>query len=113
MLHGPSKALRRRVRSRHAAVISRGALGESLSNGPDLQLLFSPREGEIIRLLTADKSCKEVAEVLHLSARTVEHYVDRLKLRFGKRTLHGLVGHVVRVMQPIRSRGLGVGNSPG
>jgi DNA-binding CsgD family transcriptional regulator len=39
-------------------------------------------------------SCKEAADLLHLSARTVEHYVERLKLRFGKRTLHGLLVYI-------------------
>ncbi len=55
---------------------------------------FSPREADILRLLSEDKSCKEVANALNLSVRTVEHYLDRLKLRFGRRTLHGLLAHV-------------------
>jgi len=111
--HESSRAPRRRVRSRHAAAIGRGGLGMSRPHDPQPQPLLSPREGEIIRLLSADKSCKEVAEVLHLSIRTVEHYLDRLKLRFGKRTLHGLVGHVVRVAQHARSGSFTAGNSSG
>ena len=49
------------------------------------------QEREIARLLIADKTYKEIAQTLHLSDRTVGHYVERLKLRFGTATLHGLV----------------------
>ena len=75
---------------------------------PSLQQLLSPREWEIVILLNADKNCKEVAGTLGLSIRTVEHYVDRLKLRFGKRTLHGLVAHIAEI-----TNGRTMGVSPG
>src|SRR3989442_7821507 len=56
----------------------------------DLQRL-APREHDILALLMADRTCREVAAALELSDHTVRHHVDRLKLRFGKATLHGLL----------------------
>jgi DNA-binding CsgD family transcriptional regulator len=52
---------------------------------------LTPRERDIIALLAADHSCGEVASALELSSHTVRHYVERLKLRFRRSTLHGLV----------------------
>ena len=50
-----------------------------------------------IALLTemADRTCREVAAALELSDHTVQRHVERLKLRFGKATLHGLLGLLV------------------
>jgi len=39
----------------------------------------------------ADRTCREVAAAFELSDHTVRHHVERLKLRFGKTTLHGLL----------------------
>jgi GAF domain-containing protein len=52
---------------------------------------LTPRERDIAALLLSDRTCKEVAAALQLSSHTVRHYVERLKLRFGQKTLHGLV----------------------
>jgi len=57
---------------------------------PAAQHHLTPRERDILGLLLADHTCRQIASVLGLSQRTVEHYLDRLKLRFGKVTLHGL-----------------------
>ncbi len=54
-----------------------------------------PRERQVLDLLVAGRTCKEVASTLGLSARTVEHNVERLKLRFHQPTLHALVGYAV------------------
>ena len=40
----------------------------------------------------ADRTCREVAAALELTDHTVRHHVERLKLRFGKATLNGLLG---------------------
>ena len=56
----------------------------------DLQRL-APREHDILALLMADRTCREVGAALELSDHTVRHHVERLKLRFGKTTLHGLL----------------------
>ena len=54
------------------------------------------REREIINLLIVGQTYKEVASSIGISARTVEHYVDRLKHRHRVTTIHGLVGHFLR-----------------
>jgi len=41
-------------------------------------------------------TCKEVAAELTLSVHTVQHYIERLKLRLGQKTLHGLVSSLGR-----------------
>ena len=50
----------------------------------------------IARLLIADKTHKQIAEATGLSSRTVGHYVERLKLRCGASTMHGIVGSLLR-----------------
>ena len=56
---------------------------------------LTPRERDILTLLMADRTCKEDAAVLELSGHTVRHYIERLKVRFSKATLHGLLGFLV------------------
>jgi DNA-binding CsgD family transcriptional regulator len=56
----------------------------------------SPREREILDLVMAGKSCKEVALTLHISDRTVQHYVERLKLRFRQPRLPALISYVLK-----------------
>ena len=56
---------------------------------------LTPREHDILTFLLADRTCREVAAALELSSHTVRHYIERLKLRFGKSTLHGLLGLLV------------------
>jgi DNA-binding CsgD family transcriptional regulator len=58
--------------------------------------LVSPREREILDLLAGGKTCKESAAALDISPRTVEHYVERLKLRFGQPTIPALIGYSIR-----------------
>ncbi len=57
---------------------------------------LGPRERDIARLLLLGRSCREVASILGLSRRTVEHHVEHLKLRMEASTLHGLVARLVR-----------------
>ncbi len=56
---------------------------------------LSPREREIIKLVASGKTFKEIASILGISGRTVEHYLERLKLRFHQRRLAALVGHML------------------
>ncbi|TMA36702.1 MAG: GAF domain-containing protein [Deltaproteobacteria bacterium] len=69
-------------------------LGRPRAAAPPLRGLAG-KERAIARLLIADKTHKEIAEVTGLSARTVGHYVERLKLRCGVSTMHGLVGSLL------------------
>jgi len=70
-------------------------LGQPRDAAPVLPGLAG-KERAIARLLIADKTHKEIAEATGLSARTVGHYVERLKLRCGVSTMHGLVGSLLR-----------------
>ncbi len=45
----------------------------------------------ILQLLTEGASTKEIAEAMHLSPRTVEHRIERLKSAFGARNIAHLV----------------------
>jgi DNA-binding CsgD family transcriptional regulator len=64
--------------------------------GPEHAFALSVRERQIASLLARDFTCKEIATRLGMSRRTVEHYVERLKLRSGASTLHGLIGLLIR-----------------
>jgi len=57
---------------------------------------FSPREREILRLLSSGKTCGEAAATLNISSRTVQHYLERLKVRFHQPRLPALVGYFVK-----------------
>ncbi len=43
---------------------------------------FSEREKEILFYLTRGKTAKETATILALSKRTIEHYIENIKLKF-------------------------------
>ncbi len=55
---------------------------------------LTQRERDVLGLLASDRTCREVASALGLSGHTVRHYLERLKLRLGKATLHGLLAFV-------------------
>jgi len=63
---------------------------------------LSPREHQIIELLITGKTYREVASALHLSARTVEHYVEHLKHRFHQPRLAVLASYLTahRLIEP-------------
>lgn len=52
-------------------------------------------DDNIIQLLIEGQSTKEIAEFLHLSPRTIEHRIDRLKNRFEAKNLVHLVAKLV------------------
>ncbi|MFN7102870.1 MAG: helix-turn-helix transcriptional regulator [Pseudorhizobium sp.] len=52
-------------------------------------------DDNIIQLLIEGQTTKEIAEVLHLSPRTIEHRIDKLKNRFDARNLVHLVAKLV------------------
>ncbi|WP_416065511.1 helix-turn-helix transcriptional regulator [Rhizobium sp. ZK1] len=52
-------------------------------------------DDNIIQLLIEGQSTKEIAEFLHLSPRTIEHRIDRLKDRFEAKNLVHLVAKLV------------------
>lgn len=56
---------------------------------------LSSRQRDVVRLLIAGKTSREIASALGLSNRTVEHHVERLKKRFCQARLPALVGYAV------------------
>jgi DNA-binding CsgD family transcriptional regulator len=52
-------------------------------------------DDNIIQLLIEGQTTKEIAEFLHLSPRTIEHRIDRLKSRFEAKNLVHLVAKLV------------------
>ena len=57
-------------------------MGYDFLNKRQINLQLSPREIECLQKLTEGKSMKEAARVLSLSPRTVENYINNLKLKF-------------------------------
>src|SRR5437879_6186987 len=78
----------------HAASVA-VQLGRSRTT-PTLLDGLAGTQRTIARLLIADKTHKQIAQATGLSSRTVGHYVERLKLRCGASTMHGLVGSLLR-----------------
>jgi DNA-binding NarL/FixJ family response regulator len=60
------------------------------------QRVLSDREIEVLRLLTEGRRTKEIAEVLAISAKTVETYRSRIMLKLGIDNLAELVKFAVR-----------------
>lgn len=52
-------------------------------------------DDNIIQLLIEGQTTKEIAELMHLSPRTIEHRIDRLKDRFEAKNLVNLVAKLV------------------
>jgi DNA-binding CsgD family transcriptional regulator len=56
----------------------------------------TPRETEIIRLLAAGKSNKEIAALLRITARTVETHRSKIMLKLGIHSLAELIHYALR-----------------
>jgi len=57
--------------------------------------LFSPREREIIPMMIGGKTSKEIATALGLSCRTVEGYIDILKIKLQARNKTELISKLL------------------
>jgi DNA-binding CsgD family transcriptional regulator len=82
-------------------LISTSGKRSMVSFGQDL--ILSHRENQIGSLLASDLTYKQIAIALKMSKRTVEHYVERMKLRSGASTLQGLMSCLFRETIPERS----------
>jgi len=58
--------------------------------------LLSEREIEVLKLICAQKTAKEIAEQLFLSARTVEGHKNNLFLKTGAKNIAGLVIYAIQ-----------------
>jgi DNA-binding NarL/FixJ family response regulator len=57
---------------------------------------LTPRERQVLQLVAEGKTSKEVAEVMSISAKTVESYRSRLIEKLGVRDTVGLVKYAIR-----------------
>ena len=57
--------------------------------------LFSPREHELIPMMIAGKTSKEIATALGLSCRTIEAYIDTLKNKLQARNKAELISKLL------------------
>jgi len=77
------------------AAVSAAPTGPQRSAEVDKGTL-SERERDVLRLLAAGQRTKEIAELLGISAKTVETYRSRLMLKLGIDNLPGLVKFAIR-----------------
>ena len=75
---------------------SYGKKGSPEESSEKLPLLLSPREREIIQLLAEGKSNNEVAEVLYISAKTVETHRAHIMAKLNLHSIAELVHYAIR-----------------
>jgi DNA-binding NarL/FixJ family response regulator len=71
-------------------------LAEYQRHNPSKKCRISPREVEVLNMLCLEKTNKEIAQALQLSARTVEGHRKSLLTKTGARNLAGLVLFAVK-----------------
>lgn len=69
----------------HASAAVQHALLRRVQSGPvdDTRVSLSPRELEVLRLVAAGRSTREIAEVLNRSVKTIETHKQALKTKLG------------------------------
>jgi DNA-binding NarL/FixJ family response regulator len=75
-----------------------GMLAKSNHNKPkkEVKIEFNNNEIEIIKMICREKSTKEIAQQLFLSARTVEKYRERIQEKIDAKNMVGVVLFAVR-----------------
>jgi DNA-binding CsgD family transcriptional regulator len=88
--------LRGQARGAAATTIGACTPGGASDGGEEApsDVRLTKRQREIIELLIAGQTCKEIAANLGISTRTIEHHLERLKLRFGQARLHALAAYL-------------------
>ncbi len=71
--------------------IAREIAAERLAESQSVVSSLGPREAEILRLVASGRSTEEIAELLNLSAKTVQNYHYQIKSKTGARTDANLV----------------------
>jgi len=81
-----------------ASEVILGSLRDSGANakGEEFQPRLSIREREVVQLLAEGRSNKEVASVLNISTRTVEHHRARVMEKLNLHSLSDLVRYTIR-----------------
>jgi DNA-binding NarL/FixJ family response regulator len=75
--------------------ISRQVVDSYLHGGPTGLELLTPRQREILQLVAEGKSTREIAELLHLSVKTVETHRAQLMERLDIHDVAGLVRYAL------------------
>jgi len=76
--------------------ISRQVVDSYLQGGPTGLDLLSPRQREILQLIAEGKSTREIAEILHLSVKTIETHRAQLMDRLDIHDVAGLIRYALR-----------------
>lgn len=92
-------------RSDHSLAMTLKKLHKSVTNiqqfstiTSDRHISFTPREMDILQLLIQGKTAKGIARNLQLSARTVESYVEKLKLKMSATTKYDLIEKILTLL---------------
>lgn len=67
------------------AALGRAAPSPPAASTPEVPASLSPREAEILQLIAAGRTNREIADALYLSVRTVERHVTNLYAKIGAR----------------------------
>jgi len=69
---------------------------EQLAGKPDPMALLSPREREVLQLVVEGKSSAEIAQIIHLSPKTVETYRGNIMKKLELQNLTELVKFAIK-----------------
>jgi len=76
--------------------LSQNLLGFIENTDPSVDETLSTREREVLTLLAEGKSSKEIADLLYISPRTVEHHRARINKKLKIRSIVDLVKYAIR-----------------
>ena len=79
--------------ARLATLIARSGFNPSLKS---TKAEFTDREYAIIRYICQEKTNKEIADLLHLSIRTIEGYRDKIQEKIGAKNAAGIVVYAIK-----------------
>ena len=76
--------------------LSQNLLGLTENTDPSLDETLSTREKEVLTLLAEGKSSKEIADLLYISSRTVEHHRASINKKLKVKNIVELVKYAIR-----------------
>ena len=76
--------------------ISRHVVDSYLHGTPEGVDLLSPRQREILQLIAEGKRTREIAEILHLSVKTIESHRSQIMERLDIHDVSGLIRYALR-----------------
>lgn len=87
------------VSEKMSARILEGFSGQRAATAADPVQRLSDREFEVFHLIGRGKATRDIAELLHLSVKTVEVHRANLKKKLELKTAHDLVHYAIRWME--------------